>query len=215
MTKKTQLKTKRMTLEPMTLEELESKAQSTADPEERKAYGEMLEGCKAHPEDYLWNAPWKMILKETNAVIGDLGFKGGPQKGTVEIGYGLEQDYAGQGLMTEAVEAMLDWAFVQDGIYAVEAETVPDNAASQRILHKMRFVPAGQGEEGPRFRKEKPRLSWMSIYMCFGLSLGLAVGVSMDQMSLGMCLGMGIGVALGAAMDSSERKKRLAITGEK
>ena len=216
MTKTPRLKTKRMLLEPVSLAELESKATSTEDPEERKAYGEMLAGCWEKPEDYLWYAPWKMILRENNAEIGDLCFKGAPQKGTVEIGYGLSSKaHEGMGLMTEAVEAMLDWAFVQDGVYAVEAETAPDNAASQRILQKTRFVPAGEGEEGPRFRREKPQLHWMSIYMCFGLSLGMAIGMSMDQMSLSMCLGMGIGVALGAAMDSSERKKRQAITGEK
>ena len=117
--------------------------------------------------------------------------------------------------MTEAVEAMLDWAFVQEGVYAVEAETAPDNAASQRILEKMRFLPAGEGEEGPRFRREKPKLSWMTIYMCFGLSLGSAIGITMDKMSLGMCLGIAVGVALGSALDSSERKKRSRITGEK
>ena len=93
MKNKIRLRTKRMLLEPMSLEELENKLETTMDPEERKAYGEMLAGCRSNPDAYLWNTAWKMMLKENNAVIGDLCFKGAPRKGTVEIGYGLSKEY--------------------------------------------------------------------------------------------------------------------------
>jgi hypothetical protein len=39
-----------------------------------------------------------------------------------------------------------------DGVLRVEAETEPDNTASQRVLAKCGFVPNGIiGEEGPRY----------------------------------------------------------------
>jgi len=52
----------------------------------------------------------------------------------------------------EAVKAAVDWALMQDGVLRVEAETEPDNTASQRVLAKCGFVPNGiMGEEGPRY----------------------------------------------------------------
>ena len=46
----------------------------------------------------------------------------------------------------------LKWAFQHPMVKAVEAETDPDNAASQRVLMKCGFRPNGEtGEEGPRY----------------------------------------------------------------
>ena len=60
--------------------------------------------------------------------------------------------------MTEAVQAMIRWAFAQQDVDFVEAEADPDNRASQRILEKCGFVPNGKtGEEGPRFVVERPQ----------------------------------------------------------
>ena len=44
------------------------------------------------------------------------------------------------------------------GVTAVEAETAPDHAASQAVLHRVGFVPTGTvGAEGPRFiLRQKP-----------------------------------------------------------
>ena len=44
------------------------------------------------------------------------------------------------------------WALKQPDVIRVEAETEPDNLASQRVLEKCGFLPSGTvGEEGPRF----------------------------------------------------------------
>ena len=46
----------------------------------------------------------------------------------------------------------LKWAFEHPQVLAVEAESDPDNAASQRVLEKCGFLATGAiGEEGPRF----------------------------------------------------------------
>lgn len=53
---------------------------------------------------------------------------------------------------------MTRWAFAQQDVDFVEAETDPDNRASQRILEKCGFVPNGEtGKEGPRFVVERPQ----------------------------------------------------------
>ena len=93
MKKETMMKTKRLLLQPMSPEALEAKIRTLTDPELKKAYGEMLSGCKEKPEDLLWYTPWQMIRKTDGKALGDLGFKGAPRKGTVEIGYGIEKDF--------------------------------------------------------------------------------------------------------------------------
>jgi RimJ/RimL family protein N-acetyltransferase len=53
------------------------------------------------------NGQWGMfeiILRETGEVIGDIGFHGPPDEaGTVEIGYGIVEQYRGRGLVGESV----------------------------------------------------------------------------------------------------------------
>ena len=129
-----------------------------SDPELSQAYQEMLEGCLSHPEGRVWYAPWMFYLKSTREEVGDACFKGLSADGRVEIGYGLHEEHWGRGYATEGVQALCRWAFGQEGVTAIEAETEPDNLASQRVLRKCGFVPTGQmGEEGPRFvlRKEE------------------------------------------------------------
>ena len=59
-------------------------------------------------------------------------FKGQGDDGSVEIGYGIVEEYQGQGYATEAVESAVAWALKQSGVYRVEAETGPENTKSQR-----------------------------------------------------------------------------------
>ena len=55
--KKTEIKTERMLLRPMTDAEIEALAKN-ADPDElRAAYAEMLDGCRRDPENRIWYAP--------------------------------------------------------------------------------------------------------------------------------------------------------------
>ena len=120
----------------------------------KMAYQEMLQGCHDHPEQWKWYAIWIIEDKE-GACVGNLSFKGLNADGSVEIGYGISEEYCGKGYATEAVNAVVDWAMRQSGIARIEAETDPDNTASQRVLEKCGFIPSGViGEEGPRFRKE-------------------------------------------------------------
>ena len=146
-------------------------------------------------------------------MIGDLCFKGAPVKGTVEWGYGLEEPFWGQGYMTEAARVMLDWAFSQKDVYAVEAETLSDNTASQRVLEKLDFQPMGiVGEEGPRFRREKQAAQMSMVYMMLGMCCGMSLGVSAGNMAIGMVLGIAVGFALGSVVDASEKKHRRQVT---
>lgn len=101
-------------------------------------------------------ASWLMLHRNTRTVIGDGGFKGKPDaKGEVELGYALVEPWRNQGYCTEFVSALVHWAFAQDKVVAVTAETLPDGVASQRVLDKCGFIPDGHGDDGPRFRRAR------------------------------------------------------------
>jgi RimJ/RimL family protein N-acetyltransferase len=70
--------------------------------------------------------------------IGGIGFKGQPDGGCVEIGYGLAPSARGHGYTAEAVTALLTVA-ADHGLARVVADTAPDNIASQRTLVRTGF----------------------------------------------------------------------------
>ena len=124
------------------------------DEELRQAYREMLRGSLEHEDDWGWYALW-LIVRKDGSHIGNLSFKGTPEDGTAEIGYGIAEEFRGLGYATEALETILEWAFDQPGVMRIAAETAPDNLASQRVLAKCGFLPSGSmGKEGPRFVRE-------------------------------------------------------------
>lgn len=117
----------------------------------KAAYTEMLNGCLNHPDQRDWYAIWMIELKD-GTHIGELCFKGLSADGIAEIGYGISEEYQNNGYATEAVKAVLDWAFAHPDIAVVEAETDSGNTASKRVLEKCGFALNGIiGEEGPRW----------------------------------------------------------------
>lgn len=149
------IETGRLRIYPATKQQMEQYIAAESDFELRFAYTQMLQGCLHNPEQWEWNAMW-MIEQKDGTHIGDLCFKGLKADGTAEIGYGLLEKYQKQGYATEAVMAMVRWAFQHPEVVALEAEAAPDNIASQRVLEKCGFVANGiYGEDGPRYTLQR------------------------------------------------------------
>ncbi|MEK7348082.1 MAG: GNAT family N-acetyltransferase [Candidatus Eisenbacteria bacterium] len=88
--------------------------------------------------------------------IGNGGFKGGPDAtGTVEIGYSVLEEYQRRGYASEAVEALVAWAFLQRGVRRVIAETYPVLIGSIGVLRKTGFREIGTGSEEDVIRFER------------------------------------------------------------
>jgi len=64
----------------------------------------------------------------------------------VTLGYWMGQDFVGQGLMTEAVGAVIPFAFDTLGLHRIHAAFLPTNAASRRVLEKNGFREEGYAE---------------------------------------------------------------------
>jgi len=60
------------------------------------------------------------------------------------VGYWIDAEMQGQGLMTEAMAAVVTFAFDAVGLHRVQAAVMPDNAASRRVLGKLGFRQEGE-----------------------------------------------------------------------
>lgn len=86
-------------------------------------------------------------MTKDGQVIGDIGFKGKPDiRQAVEIGYGLLPAYLNQGFATEAVQALIEWAFKQTEVKAVLAKTESTNQGSIRVLEKAELIQIGSDD---------------------------------------------------------------------
>ncbi|MGI6736903.1 MAG: GNAT family N-acetyltransferase [Anaerovoracaceae bacterium] len=85
---------------------------------------------------------WKIVLKETGRPVGSIGFDADRRRPTIrsrELGYSLSRSCWGQGLMPEAVQAVLEYGFVFLSLDLIAVTTGPDNLRSQRVIEKAGF----------------------------------------------------------------------------
>ncbi|MEO6179661.1 MAG: GNAT family N-acetyltransferase [Devosia sp.] len=62
------------------------------------------------------------------------------------LGYWMGQEFAGRGLMSEAVGVLLPFFFDNLGLHRLQAAFLPHNAASRRVLEKNGFREEGYAE---------------------------------------------------------------------
>lgn len=114
---------------------------------------------KAGPSDEGWNL-WLCIRQGPRELVGNAGFKGTPNHGIVEIGFSMLEAHQKNGYCTEAVRALIGWAFQHQTVETVIAHTLTGLAPSIRVMEKCGLVFVGDGpiEDGIRtIRYELPR----------------------------------------------------------
>ena len=79
----------------------------------------------------------------TRRIVGSCGFHAPPgPDGRVEVGYRIEPDYRRQGIASEVVRAMFDWAQEQ-GVDRFRASVSPTNVPSLAIVERLGFRQVG------------------------------------------------------------------------
>ena len=108
-----------------------------------------LNGHPAHPELGLWAT----IHKETDRFIGRCGLLPWTidERQEVEVAYLLDRDYWGQGLGTEAAQAIVHYGFEQLQLSRLICLIDGENQASIKVAMKigMAFEKEGKDEKGP------------------------------------------------------------------
>ena len=83
-------------------------------------------------------SPWGIVHRADGKLIGSCGFAYVMAwHGRGEIAYALSQSYRGQGLMPEAVSAVLAFGFETLRLNRIEARCEVENIASERVMQKV------------------------------------------------------------------------------
>jgi len=84
-------------------------------------------------------------IASDDEAIGSIGLMPGDDvhRFTAELGYWLAEPFWGNGIMTDAVRALSEYAFNELGIQRIFAEPYTTNAASARVLEKSGFSLEG------------------------------------------------------------------------
>jgi RimJ/RimL family protein N-acetyltransferase len=157
------LETSRLILRHPVLDDLDSLYALYCDPEvikyipdaprnyedTRKELEWHMHGHPQHPELGLWAT----IHKATRQFIGRCGLLPWTIDGQneVEVAYLISRAFWGQGLGTEAAQAILDYGFEKLGLSRLICLIDQENTASIKVAEKigMTFEKVGQDEMGP------------------------------------------------------------------
>ena len=88
---------------------------------------------------------WAITLSDKNILVGTIClFSFSDENDKCEIGYELLTNFQGQGIMKEAVEKVIDYAFNTINVQKIEAFFHRDNMRSIRLLDKFSFKQSNE-----------------------------------------------------------------------
>ncbi len=82
---------------------------------------------------------WAITLKDRNILVGTICLFNFSDDDKCEIGYELLTSFQGQGIMKEATEKVIDYAFKTIRVQKIEAFLHRDNQRSIKLLEKLSF----------------------------------------------------------------------------
>lgn len=146
-----ELKTNRLVLRKMLNSDAEALFNFRSDPRVMLYIGRPLMQEVAEAEKFVTDIQamfdrndgvhWAISLRNDPAMIGIISiWKIDKTNHRGEIGYMLGPDQQGAGIMTEAVQAVMQYAFETVHLHSLEANVNPDNAASIKLLERNGFV---------------------------------------------------------------------------
>lgn len=92
---------------------------------------------------------WGIAKSGTKKIIGYCGYHIFDELNlTGEISFCLAMDYWGQGIMNEAIRAVVGFGFEKLLLNRIEAKTMPQNAGSFKVLEKAGFQKEGLIRQG-------------------------------------------------------------------
>ncbi|HEU0223572.1 MAG TPA: GNAT family N-acetyltransferase [Paracoccaceae bacterium] len=106
--------------------------------------------------------PWGAMLfliEAPRTLVGLGGYKAA-EAGIVEIGYAVAPAFRGRGLATEAARQLVDRAFADGAVAAVDAHTLASPGPSARLLEELGFQRIGERtdpEDGEIWHWRLPR----------------------------------------------------------
>jgi len=149
-----ELNTRDLRLRPLTLADAEGMFAMLSDPESMKYWSdrpitEFDDALQVLHKDLESDAQgnsmcWAVTPKGQDRMIGKcILFQLNPANHRAEIGFILNRDYWRQGLMRQALEAVIDFAFARLKLHRIEADVDTENTGSLAVLEKLGFEREG------------------------------------------------------------------------
>jgi [ribosomal protein S5]-alanine N-acetyltransferase len=122
-------------------------SEAAAPPYMAEALPDVLERLRQYPDEAPW-WNWLIVRDDTGEAVGSVAL-GGPPDGTgaVLVGYAVYPEHEGHGYATEAVRAMIDWAFRQPGVREVRALAPVWNTPALRVAENVGMRPVASDED--------------------------------------------------------------------
>jgi len=96
----------------------------------------------------LYSEKFALFVTHKDNIAGVVDFnRGRKNSNELEIGYWLAKDYLGQGLMTKACAAFIDYAFKNSDVNRIVINTDTRNYKSQAVPRRLGFTKEGVGRE--------------------------------------------------------------------
>ena len=142
------IETSRLVLRPFTAKDAEAMYRNWAsDPEVTKflSWPHYKSVDTAHEILAVWTKQyhdntfyqWAIVLKELDEPIGSISVVNHDDRvDMAEIGFCIGKNWWGQGIMTEAMKAIMDYLFEEVGVQRIEAGHDPNNPASGAVQRK-------------------------------------------------------------------------------
>ncbi len=91
---------------------------------------------------------WGITMKGVDKIMGSICLWNIKKEDyRAEVGYEMRPEFWGQGIMNEAMKALIDYGFNTMKLHSIEATVNPDNAASIKVLERNKFVKEAHFKE--------------------------------------------------------------------
>lgn len=169
------IETTRLILRPFLLEDAQAMyANWASDPEVTKflswpayqcvddAYGILNTWLDGYEKTDFYQ--WAIVLKDLGQPIGSISVVNSDDRvDMAEIGYCIGRCWWGQGIMPEALEAVMEYLFDEVGMQRIEAGHDPNNPASGAVLRKCGLKYEGTFRRRIRSNQGITDVAWYSM----------------------------------------------------
>lgn len=111
-----------------------------------KPHDDVEESLEIIRKLFIPNNVWAIVHKEKGEIIGSIGYEDDIRRHnweSKELGYSLREESWGQGIMTEAAKAVIEYGFDFLGLGLISVLTSLNNQRSQGVIRKCGFKYEG------------------------------------------------------------------------
>ena len=166
------LETERLILRPLRMRDAEDLFSYASDPavsrhvlwNTHESLSDSRQFLRAAIRQYRKGQPgsFGIVLKSSGRLIGTIGFMWvNVDNKSAEVGYSLSRHYWNQGLMTEALRAVIAFGFDELHLNRIEAQYETDNPASGRVM-----LHAGMRQEGVLRQRLINKGRFVDVVLC-------------------------------------------------